>query len=148
MSRGAPNRVLPCLAAVVLIGAVSCTSTPATREAASPAASTAILLDESLASIIQLQDQSAQRDPATGAFIAQTLITNKTFEWIELECRTLFKDLDGHTVETSLWKTLQLDPASRVNYVAPSLKPEAARFLTQIRRAPKANQASRSKSLP
>jgi len=133
---------------MALMGAISCSSTPSPKVDSSPATSTAILLDESLASIIQLQDQSAQRDPATGAFIAQTLITNKTFEWIELECRTLFKDLDGHTVETSLWKTLQLDPASRVNYVAPSLKPEAARFLTQIRRAPKAKQAPRSKSLP
>ena len=143
MPRAAPNRIFPNLAAGVLICTVSCssTSTSTSREDSTPAASTAILLDDSLASIIQLQEQSGHRDPATGAFIAQTLITNKTFEWLELECRTLFKDTDGNTVESSPWKTLRLDPASRLNYAAPSLKPEATRFMTQIRRAPKPKSA-------
>jgi hypothetical protein len=148
MARVASYRVLASFAAGVLICTASCssTSTPSARDDSSPAASTAILLDESLASIIQLQEQSGQRDPATGAFIAQTLITNKGFEWIELECRTLFKDTDGNTVESSPWKTLRLDPASRLNYAAPSLKPEATRFMTQIRKAPKGRPAPGKKS--
>lgn len=116
---------------------MSCASSPVTVVGDPSESATAILLDETLASKIFLKEQAGQRDPATGAFVAQTQITNRTFEWLELECRTLFKSDGGATLESSPWKAIRLDPASRVAYTAPSLKPNASRFITQIRLAQK-----------
>lgn len=117
---------------------ISCASSPVAGVGDPSESATAILLDETLVAKILLKEQAGQRDPATGAFVAQTQITNRTFEWLELECRTLFKSEGGATLETSPWKPIRLDPASRVAYTAPSLKPNASRFITQIRLAQKA----------
>jgi len=71
----------------------------------------------------------------TAGVRGKTLIINLTFEWLELECRTLFKNQEGLTLESSPWKPVRLDPAARAIYAAPSLKKDATRFLIQIRRA-------------
>ena len=135
MQRDVSTRILAALA-LAIVG-ISCASSPGPVTVDSSESATAILLDETLASKILLKAQAGQRDPSTGAFVAQTQITNRTFEWLELECRTLFKSEGGATLETSPWKAIRLDPASRVTYTAPSLKPSANRFITQIRLAQK-----------
>lgn len=125
------------LALLATVGAACSTSSPTTPNYDAPnGESTVILLDETLAHAIQLTDQMGLTDPATGTYLAEVLISNKTFEWLELECRTLFRNAEGATLETSPWKPVRLDPASRVAYAAPSLKPDVSRFITQIRRAP------------
>lgn len=95
---------------------------------------TAILLDEALAPLIRLEAQKGYRDPETGAFIAQTLLLNRSMEMVELECRTLFKNDAGVTVEASAWRPVLLTAAGKAVAMAPSLRPEATRFITQIRR--------------
>jgi len=95
---------------------------------------TAVLLDEALAPMLQLQAQQGYRDAETGAFIAQTLLLNRSMEMVDLECRTLFKNDAGATVEASAWKPVLLTPAGKAIAMAPSLRPDATRFITQIRR--------------
>ena|GEM_PF-6231322 len=123
--------------AILAVVGISCANTPVAMVEETSESATAILLDEPLAAKILLKEQTGHHDPATRAFLAQTQITNRTFEWLELECRTLFKNFEGATLETSPWKRIRLDPASRVTYTAPSLKPNATRFITQIRLAEK-----------
>jgi hypothetical protein len=90
------------LAAVVGgLWAVSCASPPASPRPGGLMAGDehmALLLDETLAPVLQLEGQQGYRDPETGAFIAQTLLHNRTSETVELECRTLFKNAEGATV--------------------------------------------------
>jgi hypothetical protein len=95
---------------------------------------TAVLLDETLAPLLQLKGQQGYRDPETGAFIAQTLLRNRTSDTVELECRTLFKNAEGATVEASAWKSVTLMPGGKAIAMAPSLRADAVRFITQIRR--------------
>jgi hypothetical protein len=95
---------------------------------------TAVLLDEALAPLLKLEAQQGYRDAETGAFIAQTLLQNRTLEMVELECRTLFKNVEGATVEASAWKPVTLMPAAKAIAMAPSLRADAVRFITQIRR--------------
>jgi hypothetical protein len=94
----------------------------------------ALLLDETLAPVLQLEGQQGYRDPETGAFIAQTLLHNRTSETVELESRTLFKNAEGATVEASVWKPVTLMPGGKAIAMAPSLRADAVRFITQIRR--------------
>jgi hypothetical protein len=97
-------------------------------------ASTAILLDDSLSPLIRLESQRAERDPATGAFIAESVLANKSLQMLDLEFRVLFKDDLGATVDVSGWKPVTLGPAGRTVVMAPSIQPRATRFMAQIRR--------------
>ena len=128
----------PAVAAVAAwLLAASCASAPQPQRPGGLMAGnehTAILLDHALGPILQLEAQQGYRDGETGAFIAQTLLQNRTLEMVELECRTLFKNAEGATIETSAWKEVTLMPASKAMVMAPSLRPDAVRFLTQIRR--------------
>ncbi len=94
--------------------------------------STALLMDEVLATVIEIQDQSLSRDE-NGVILAETLIRNKTSGPVALEVRCIFKDQLGMTKETSPWKMIDLPPQGRQIYVAPSLNRYAVRFIVQIR---------------
>jgi hypothetical protein len=94
--------------------------------------STALLMDEGLASVIDIQDQSLSRDE-NGVVLAETLISNKTPSEVEIEVRSLFKDQMGLTKEASPWKKVTLGPRGRHIYVAPTLNQYAVRFIVQIR---------------
>lgn len=95
-------------------------------------ASTALLMDEVLATVIEIQDQSVSRDE-NGVILAETLIKNKTSGPVTLQVRCMFKDQVGLTKETSPWKTIHLTPKGRQIYVAPSLNRYSQRFIVQIR---------------
>lgn len=94
--------------------------------------SSALLMDEVLATVIEIQDQSVSRDE-NGVILAETLIKNKTSGPVSLMVRCLFKDQLGLTKETSPWKRIDLTPQGRQIYVAPSLNRYSERFLVQIR---------------
>lgn len=95
-------------------------------------ASTALLMDEVLATVIEIQDQSVSRDE-NGVILAQTLIRNKTGSPVRMVVRCLFKDQLGVTKEVSPWKMVEIEPRGRHIYVAPSLNRYSARFIVQIR---------------
>ena len=95
-------------------------------------ASSALLMDEVLATVIEIQDQSVSRDE-NGVILAETLIKNKTSGPVSLMVRCLFKDQLGLTKETSPWKRIELTPQGRQIYVAPSLNRYSERFMVQIR---------------
>ena len=95
-------------------------------------ASTALLMDEVLATVIEIQDQSVSRDE-NGVILAETLIKNKTSGPVRLMVRCLFKDQLGVTKETSPWKKIELPSQGRQIYVAPSLNRYSQRFIVQIR---------------
>ncbi|MDX6767305.1 MAG: hypothetical protein SFU85_11005 [Candidatus Methylacidiphilales bacterium] len=122
---------------------VSCAHSPeegsATETVAEAPAgpATVVLLDDVLAPKILVRQQASHRDPASSIILAEIMVENRTFEWLELECRTLFRDDQGSTLETSPWKAVRLDPACRVVYAAPTLKTGTTRYITQIRLAPK-----------
>lgn len=93
----------------------------------------AMLMDERLAPKLSLTAQQGYRDPGTGVFIAETLLQNMSLEMVTLECRTLFKNDQGVTTEVSVWKEVILTPGGKAVVMAPSIRPETTRFITQIR---------------
>ncbi|MEM1158660.1 MAG: hypothetical protein AAF649_02525 [Verrucomicrobiota bacterium] len=95
-------------------------------------ASTALLMDEVLATVIEIQDQSVSRDE-NGVILAETLIRNKTSAPVSLMVRCLFKDQLGVTKEVSPWKKIEITSQGRQIYVAPSLNRYSERFIVQIR---------------
>jgi len=95
-------------------------------------ASTALLMDEVLATVIEIQDQSVSRDE-NGVILAETLLKNKTSGPVSLVVRCLFKDQLGVTREASPWKKIDITPQGRQIYVAPSLNRYSERFIVQIR---------------
>ena len=89
-------------------------------------------MDEVLATVIEIQDQSVSRDE-NRVILAETLIKNKTSGPVRLEVRCLFKDQLGATKEVSPWKTIDISPQGRQIYVAPSLNRYSECFIVQIR---------------
>jgi len=94
-------------------------------------ASTALLMNEALARVIEIQDQSISRDE-NGVILAETLIKNKTSSPVAIMVRCLFKDQRGVTQEASPWKIIEITSQGRQIYVAPSLNRSSVRFIVQI----------------
>ncbi|MEM6821561.1 MAG: hypothetical protein AAF558_06445 [Verrucomicrobiota bacterium] len=101
-------------------------------ENAPPERASAILLEPELANVVEIQDQNSSRDTNL-VFLAETLIVNKTTKEQEIEVRCQFKNEAGFTLESSPWKKVTLEPFERYIFVAPSIRREITRFLTQIR---------------
>jgi len=132
MKRG-PVSIILCM---VLSGIlVSCGGAPPVQkndQVYPTEASTALLMDEVLATVIEIQDQSVSRDE-NGVILAETLLKNKTSGPVSLVVRCLFKDQLGVTREASPWKKIDITPQGRQIYVAPSLNRYSERFIVQIR---------------
>lgn len=121
-------------AAAFLIGLAGCGSTSPSTSAQEEA--TVLLMDARLSDWVRIGSQQGKRDPDTGAFLAETVLVNRSLQMLRLEARTLFKDAAGATVEASAWRVLYLDPAAQATHRAPCIHPDAVKFLTQIRPAP------------
>jgi hypothetical protein len=94
----------------------------------------ALLMDESLAQQLEIQDQGFVRG-TDRVLLAQGYLFNKTTQPLEVEVRTLFKNTRGETLEISPWKKVLLPSGARVLQAAPSINPMVTRYLLEIRRA-------------
>ncbi len=93
-----------------------------------------LILSSELAEKIVI-DKRCKRDPDTTILLVEITVRNLTRDPLELECRTLFKDAEGLTVETSPWRLITLPPSARANHSIPTMQPHTMRMLTQIRHA-------------
>jgi hypothetical protein len=110
-------RMLSGLGGIVLVACSTPSPPPTTTAAPSPLypeeVASALLTDELLAQQLEIQDQRFTRD-TDRIVLAEGILLNKTDQPLVVEVRTLFKNTQGETLETSSWKRLTLPPKIRV----------------------------------
>jgi len=111
-----------------------CSSPPEEGKTLIPAErSTVLLMDPELARQIQIEGQSLERS-GSGDLVARTELVNLTESPLTVSVRSLFKDMEGMTRETSDWTNLDLPPQEITVYREFTRSGDLARFLVQIRR--------------